>query len=255
MDEFGWESVGPEPGRGQTGRKTVEELAREFEDVVLDRLRRVEAINKRLRVVVAAFVIVNLLMLAAGLAMVFILNRGGRPAWAAQSVSARQFVLTDAAGRARGTWGVDADGAVRFVLKDSALTERLRLSVLKDGGSPGLSLTDESGNPRVALALNPDETSTLVFADRQGLARAVLGLSGDAASLVFADKVGATKAGLGIDPSGQPSLIMSDSGSAGDEGTAPAPPPSSQDTAHPPNDTSGAGKHNRGTGPGSLFRN
>lgn len=245
MDEFGWESVGPEQGRGQTGRKTVEELAKEFEDVVLQRLRHVEAINKRLRFIVASFVVVNLLLLVGGLVLVFILNRGGRPAWAAQSVSARQFVLTDAAGRVRGTWGVAPNGTVRFLLKDSALTERLQLSVLKDGGSPGLSLSDESGNPRVALALNPDETSTLVFADRQGLARAVLGLSGDAASLVFADKVGATKAGLGIDASGQPNLIMSDSGTASEE-EAPSTAPS--DSIHPPTDTSTAGKPRRGKG-------
>lgn len=205
------------------GRKTVEELAKEFEDVVLQRLRRVERSNGRLGKLVVVLTVLNLVLAAGGGALVVLMTRGGRPAWAARTVSARRFVLADASGRVRGAWAVDQDGAARWTLSDSTGSERIRVSVLPEGGSPGLSLTDEAGNTRVALALLPDETSTLVFADRAGYARAVLGISGEATTLAFADRQGNTKAGIGIDALGRPDLLMDEGDSAVQpEDTVPA---------------------------------
>ncbi len=190
------------------GRKTVEELAKEFEDVVITRLRRVESSNSRLKKWVGLLALVNVVLAVAAAGLLLVMARGGRPAWAAQTVTARRFVLAGADGKVRGAWGTDRDGAARWALSDSSGTERLRFSVLPEGGSPGLAMTDDAGNTRVALAFLPDETSTLVFADRAGFARAVLGMSGQATTLAFADQSGNTKAGLGIDALGQPDLLM-----------------------------------------------
>ncbi len=193
------------------GRKNVEELAKEFEDVVLSRLRKVERSNRRMRTWIMGLIGLNVVIGLGAAALLATMAKGGRPAWAAQTVSARRFVLSDARGRVRGTWSADDDGAVRWALSDSAGTERLRMSVLPEGGSPGMVMTDDAGNSRVALALLPDETSTLVFADRAGYARAVLGISNEATTLAFADRQGNTKAGIGIDATGRPDLLMDDS--------------------------------------------
>ncbi len=211
MSEQDWNPADYRPSpETPAGRKTVEELAREFEDVVVQRLSRVEASNRRLRATVLGFVVLNLLLALGGAAIIYTMTRGGRPAWAAHTVTARRFALADAAGNVRGYWGVDQDGANRFVLSDSAGHERMSFSVLSDGGSPGLSLSDESGTARVALAYLPDETSTLVFADRAGVARAVFGVSAQSATVLFADRQGNTKAGLGVDQLGQPNLVLSE---------------------------------------------
>lgn len=198
------------------GRKTVEELAKEFEDVVITRLRRVERSNGSLKRWVAGLAFVNVLLALVAAGLIFVMARGGRPAWAATTVTAQRFVLADHAGKVRGSWGIDNENAARWALSDSSGTERLRFSVLGEGGSPGLAMTDDAGNTRVALAFLPDETSTLVFADRAGFARAVLGISGQATTLAFADARGNTKAGLGVDALGRPDLLMDEGDTTGD---------------------------------------
>ena len=88
--------------------------------------------------------------------------------------------------------------------------ERERLSIsVRSEGYPGLSLSNEAGERRVALGLLPDETTTLVFADGQGVPRAVLGLvRGDAANLLLADSEGVSRIGFGLDSGGVGSVIL-----------------------------------------------
>jgi len=120
------------------------------------------------------------------------------------------LVLVDGNGQPRGRWAVDAEGSVRLTMMDRQRRDRLSISVL-DGGFPGLSLINATGQRRAALGLLPDETTSLVFADAAGVPRAVLGLtSGDAANLVFADAQGVSRIGLGLDGSGLGSVMLPD---------------------------------------------
>lgn len=216
-------------GRGiNLSGKTVDELAREFEDVVVDRLRKVERTNGSLRRWVGILgLFVALLMAAAAYLGYQVIT--GAPAFAAQRVTAREFVLADAAGHTRGVWEIGQHGAARIVLQDRSGRPRLRLSVLGDDGSPGLTLLDDHEMPHVVLGILPDGTTSLVFADAAGHSRAVLGVAGDAANLVFADRFGTTRANLGVDAGGRPDMTLVDQGSDSttSDATADTTPPSS----------------------------
>jgi hypothetical protein len=71
------------------------------------------------------------------------------------------------------------------------------------------------------MGIEPDETTTLVFADGSGVARAVLGLSrADAAQLVFADADAVGRVALGLDGSGLATVILpEDLASSGEGGS------------------------------------
>lgn len=126
-------------------------------------------------------------------------------------VEATRFVVVDAQGRQRATWGLDDDGASRLALLDSLGAARLRLSVLPSGW-PGLALVDDHGRTRSALGVLPDATNSLVFADAAGNTRIVLGVAPDeTTTLVFADHVGHTRAAIGVAATGLPTLLLSDS--------------------------------------------
>lgn len=222
----------------RNGKKTTEELAREFEDVVVHRLEEVERSNQRLRTA-NGVMIAGLVILAAAFAWFYTQVAGGAPAWAAESVSAQEFVLTAADGSRRGVWRTGNDGATRFVLSDGSGAARLRLSVLEEAGAPGISLLDGDGSPRIAMGHLPDQTSTLVFADSDGTTRTVIGISANrTANVVFADRSGVTRAGLGVDEWGEPGLSLAD-GPGGmntadelfPDSPADAPAESEEDTA------------------------
>ena len=206
------------PGKGSidlAGMKSVEELAREFEDVVLERVRRLERGNRSLRLWVAVLVVLVALLMGGGAFLAYEMVTGA-PTIASRRVTSREFVLADASGRARGSWGVEPDGAVRLVLQDRANQPRLRFTVLGENGAPGLSLLDERGVTHVVLGILPDGTTSLVLADATGHSRAVLGVADDAAHLVFADRFGVTRAGVGVDAAGKPDLSLFDQAAAQD---------------------------------------
>jgi hypothetical protein len=174
----------------------------------------VESLQRSLGRTRMALVLVTmglLVAIAAPYALGIARERGLLPEPAgAGEVRARQFVLTDADDRVRGTWGVDDAGVTRILLRDDAGVARLRISVLETG-SPGMAFTDEAGRSRVVLGLLPDRSSSLVFADPTGATRAVLGLAPDqGATLVFADPAGQTRAGLGVDTQGRPTFLMTE---------------------------------------------
>lgn len=123
-------------------------------------------------------------------------------------LEARGVVLVGPDGTPRGEWTVDDAGNASFGMFDRQERERLSISVRSEG-YPGLSLSNEAGERRVALGLLPDETTTLVFADGQGVPRAVLGLvRGDAANLLLADSEGVSRIGFGLDSGGVGSVIL-----------------------------------------------
>ncbi len=205
--------MSPNPGLGDRGiqlrGKTVEELAREFEDIIVERLRRLERSNRSLRVWVAVLLGLVAVLMAGGAYLGYQVVTGA-PAFAARRVTAREFILADAAGHARGSWQVGPDGSARLVLDDRAARPRLRLSVLGEDGSPGMTLLDDHGIPHVVFGILPDGTTSLVFADAAGRSRVVLGVAEDAANLVFADRFGATRASLGVDAGGRPDMSLYD---------------------------------------------
>ena len=182
-------------------------------DAPLDRLAHLEHENQRLRrfawVVLVAPVVV--LGITASVVVLFGTRRLPPPG---SVVQARSFVLQDAKGKARGTWGVSDEGVVQLSLADETGHQRVRMSVLADG-SPGLAFVDGEGRPRAALGLLADGTINLVFADEEGHGRAVVGLSaGGASSLVLADGRGVTRAGLSVAPSGRATLTVDEAGTA-----------------------------------------
>ncbi len=206
-----------------SGGKTVEELAREFEDVVVARLKRVERSNRRLHLMGSLILILLVLALGAAFFYFVQLRTGGMPAWAATTVTAREFQLADANGTVRGMWRAGGEeGAARLSLLDSEGNVRMRLSVLDQGGSPGVAFLDQDGNQRIVLAHLPD-VSNLVFADEDGSTRSVLGVAEDRSStLVFADRRGLTRAGIGVDRFGEPQLAIMEGGAGAGAVTAPA---------------------------------
>jgi len=180
-------------------------------DATVDRLAHLEHENQRLRrfgwvVLVAAVVVLGV---TSAVVVLFGTHRLPPPG---AVVQARSFVLQDAKGKVRGTWGVTEEGAVQLALADESGQPRVRMSVLEDG-SPGLALVDGDGRPRAALGLLADGTINLVFADEDGRGRAVLGLTaGGASSLVLADGRGVTRAGLSVVPGGRATLTVDEAG-------------------------------------------
>ena len=127
------------------------------------------------------------------------------------AIEATRFVVVDAQGRQRATWGLDDEGASRLMLLDSLGSPRIRLSVLASGW-PGIALIDDHGRTRSALGLLPDATNSLVFADAAGNTRIVLGVAPDeTTTLVFADHAGETRAAIGLTSTGLSTLLLSDS--------------------------------------------
>lgn len=191
-------------------RERPEDEQRLAPDVILRRLDDLEGENRRLRRLGAALLAACAVVLVVGTAMTVVATHGlagGRAA-----VRAQRFVLEDASGHVRGTWGVTEEGTVQLALTDSRSEPRARMSVLEDG-SPGLGLVDADGHPRAALGLLADGTISLVFADPEGHSRAVLGLTAaGASSLALADGRGVTRAGLGVATGGKPTLTMDDTG-------------------------------------------
>lgn len=224
--------------------KTVEELAREFEDVVVARLKRVERSNRRLHLMGGTILILLVLALGAAFFYFVQLRQGGMPAWAATTVTAREFQLADASGAVRGIWRAGGEeGGSRLSLLDTEGNVRMRLSVLDQGGSPGVAFLDEEGNQRIVLAHLPD-VSNLVFADEDGSTRSVLGVSEDRSStLVFADRRGLTRAGIGVDRFGDPQLAIMEGGAG-----AGAVPTTPEEDAAPEGDGGEEGEEDGGGG-------
>ena len=70
-------------------------------------------------------------------------------------------------------------------------------------------------DPRVVLALLPDATGSLAFADAGGSTRTAYGINPNGSvTLVFADRNGRTRAGIGVDPRGGSMLTVDEAPAA-----------------------------------------
>jgi hypothetical protein len=177
--------------------------------------------NRRLRRLWMGTVVVGALLLGLATALVIVSARHGLPGTVADVVEARQFLLRDANGAVRGTWGAAANGSLRLSLQSPGSKAGLSLASLPDGAS-GITVRDSAGRSRAVLGLLPDQTVSLLLADENGTTRTVLSLvRGGSSTLVFADRSGDAKVGMGVDSRGQSTL------------TLPEPPESRVDTSTP----------------------
>jgi hypothetical protein len=181
------------------------------------RLDALERDNRRLRRYAVTMLVVLAGFLGVGASLLYFSGAYGLPG-SPQMVAARQFLLRDAHGTIRGTWGTDEDGSVRLTLRDEQGRQRIRLSLLEDG-SAGLTFADTADRKLAVLGLLPDHTSTLALTDPAGVPRMVLGVAANGSSnLVFADHSGTTRAGLGVDSRGLGTFTLAErSGGAAQE--------------------------------------
>ncbi|HEY9015598.1 MAG TPA: hypothetical protein VIM84_11110, partial [Gemmatimonadales bacterium] len=166
-------------------------------------------------------VITGALLLGLATSLVIVSANHGLPGTVAEVVEAKQFLLRDAQGAIRGTWGASQNGAMRLSLLSPGSKAGLSLASLPDGAS-GITIRDSAGRSRAVLGLLPDQTVSLLFADENGTTRTVLSLvRGGSSTLVFADRSGDAKVGMGVDSRGQSTL------------TLPEPPESQVETPAP----------------------
>jgi hypothetical protein len=171
----------------------IEELARE---------------NRRLRRLWMGTVVSGALLLGLATALVIVSARSGLPGTVADVIEARQFLVRDANGAIRSTWGTSENGSLRLSLQSPGSKAGLSLSSLADGAS-GITVRDSAGRSRAVLGLLPDQTVSLLFADENGTTRTVLSLvRGGSSTLVFADRSGSAKVGMGVDSRGQSTLTL-----------------------------------------------
>jgi len=174
-------------------------------------LRELERANLRLRRFGWSVLLGSVVVLGGTAAVVAMFATQRLPA-PGSVVQARSFVLQDANGKVRATWGVTKEGGVQLALQDDQGNPRARMSVLQDG-STGLALVDSAGHPRAAFGLLPDGTINLVFADQGGHSRAVFGLTASGASSLFlADGKGVTRAGLSVATGGKATQTVDETG-------------------------------------------
>jgi len=197
----------------------MEELARE---------------NRRLRRLWMGTVVSGALLLGLAAALVIVSARHGLPGTVADVIEARQFLLRDAQGAVRGTWGSSENGALRLTLQSPDSKAGLSLASLADGAS-GITVRDSAGRSRAVLGLLPDQTVSLLLADENGTTRTVLSLvRGGSSTLVFADRSGSAKVGMGVDSRGQSTLTLPEQPESRVDAAAPEAAPESQPTPEVP---------------------
>lgn len=194
---------------------------------------RVEALERRLKVIVVVTLAAAAMVGLAGAAVFltwsagFRLRQGG--------IEARRFALVDEHGRPRAVLSVQENGAASLYLTDGKGTPRATLGVGKDG-VPALGLGDEDGTLRAAMAVAADGGCSLGFFDGHQNVRARLGLRPDAVPaldifddaqrdrvllsvepgrslLRIADRSGQTRIGLGLS-AGSPGIVVFDQNGA-----------------------------------------
>lgn len=176
------------------------------------------AANRRVRRLSWLAMVFAFVALGASAALAYYTYYYGLPGLVSPSIRAREVVLVDRAGVARGYWRVDAEGTARLALVDPGGVDRLRLTVRPDG-EQAIAIADETGAARVALAVLQDNSANLAFADGRGQTRSVLGLSGaGAASLLFTDPMGGARAALGVSADGSPEFWWPETGNGGGTG-------------------------------------
>jgi len=202
-------------------RRQMHELERGLSIRIEEQARE----NRRLRRLWMGTVVTGALLLGLATALVIVSARHGLPGTVADVLEAKQFLLRDANGAIRGTWGTAGNGAMRLTLQSPGSKAGLSLASLPDGAS-GITIRDSSGRSRAVLGLLPDQTVSLLLADENGTTRTVLSLvRGGSSTLVFADRSGDAKVGMGVDSRGQSTLTLPEPPESRVETSTPEEPP------------------------------
>ena len=202
---------GSRPGEPFTSDVPAEPIRRqmhELERMLTVRIEEQARENRRLRRLWMGTVVTGALLLGLATALVVVSARHGLPGTVANVLEARQFLLRDANGVVRGTWGTADNGSMRLTLQSPGTKAGLSLTSMADGAS-GITVRDSAGRSRAVLGLLPDQTVSMLFADENGTTRTVLSLvRGGSSTLVFADRSGDAKVGMGVDARGQSTLTL-----------------------------------------------
>lgn len=143
---------------------------------VLLRLEKLENQNRRLKQIIAVFMV-----FVSSLVLVSAAPRKGR------TVEANQINLKDEAGRTRAVLGMRSVGPGLALYDGNGDKVQALLTVLQTG--PALGLYDADGTTRVLLGVTP-KGATLTFNDPEGKLRAEMGFSAEAAHVTFFDRDG-----------------------------------------------------------------
>ena len=175
-------------------------------DSVLDRLVKVEAQNRRIRL--AGAVVLSMVGTVLIMAQV-------RPP--SQTVEAERLVLRDAMGMARIVLssGEGEDGAASLTLSDANGNPRGVLVVLRSGVA-GIALRDQRGRMRLVGQVDSGGAPSLRLLGADAKGRAELSFREGTAALVFKDSAGADRLVLDQTPQGGPHLSLT--GALGDAG-------------------------------------
>ena len=212
----------PEPIKPEIPTDPIKRQMHELERGLTIRIEELARENRRLRRLWMGTMVSGALLLGLATALVIVSARHGLPGTIADVIEARQFLLRDATGAVRGSWGTAENGSMRLQPPGAGKQGRLTLAALADGAS-GITIRDSAGRSRAVLGLLPDQTVSLLFADDNGTTRTVLSLvRGGSSTLVFADRSGSAKVGMGVDARGQSTLTM------------PEPPESQAEPAEAP---------------------
>ena len=187
------------------GPPHVDEPRPTHDPYLVRRLETAERHVARLRRVVNYVLIGVAILLGLTATVIYLAGRHGMPGMVASVVESKEFLLRDADGQVRGAWGTDADGSIQLILQGGATKASVKLSLLADGAA-GVTLSDPQGRPRLVAGLLPNENVSVVLADSVGMTRAVFGLNNvnGSSSLVFADRNGVTRTAIGTSAYGQP---------------------------------------------------
>jgi hypothetical protein len=218
----------PDPYQPEAAADPVRRQMHELERGLSVRIEELGRENRRLRRLWMGTVVSGALLLGLATALVIVSARHGLPGSVADVIEARQFLIRDANGVVRGTWGTSNNGALRFTLQSPNSKAGLSLSSLADGAS-GITVKDSAGRSRAVLGLLPDQTVSLLLADDNGTTRTVLSLvRGGASTLVFADRSGSAKVGMGVDARGQSTMTLPEPPESPADNSAPDQPNSAE---------------------------
>jgi hypothetical protein len=177
----------------------------DFSQILVDRVRRLERMN---RILVIGMSILGAIVLLA-------VTLGASPPHQNSSVmdnvKTKSVEIVDNAGRTRALLNTGSDGGPCLALLDEAGIVRGRFYLYQDINSaeiPRLVLYDEMGRTREMVGVSMDGSAVKLF-DLDGNIRAIMGLSTDNnGGLVLMDKDGHARAAMGTKPDGTPSFDL-----------------------------------------------
>lgn len=121
---------------------------------------RVERLERRMRMVVAGWVVSVAVFVLLGVAVQQAVSQP-------EVLRARRMEVVDAAGRVRIALTVLPDGSAALALGDAAGQGRITFNVAPDG-SAGLGFQDAAGRSRILLGVAPDGSPGLALGDAAG---------------------------------------------------------------------------------------